>query len=106
MDDDNFGVRWSGFLAPKVTGKYQLGGVGMNAFEIYFNGKQMVRANNRDERNYGSEAVDLEAGKLYPIRVEFHEMFNDADMRLVWSVPGRDLEHARLGCRRQGRCRE
>ena len=47
MDDDNFGVRWTGFLAPKVTGKYQLGGVGMNAFEIYFNGKQLARGNNR-----------------------------------------------------------
>ncbi len=100
MDDDNFGVRWSGFLAPKVTGKYQLGGVGMNAFEIYFNGKQLVRANNRDERNYSSETVDLEAGKLYPIRVDFHEMINDADMRLVWSVPGRDLETPALDAAR------
>jgi len=100
MDDDNFGVRWSGFLAPKVTGKYRLGGVGMNAFEIYFNGKQLVRANNRDERNYSSETVDLEAGKLYPIRVDFHEMINDADMRLVWSVPGRDLETPALDAAR------
>jgi beta-glucosidase len=101
MDDDNFGVRWSGFLAPKVTGKYRLGGVGMNAFEIYFNGKQLVRANNPHERNYSYEAVDLEAGKLYPIRVDFHEMINDADMRLVWAVPGRDLETAALDAARQ-----
>ena len=101
MDDDNFGVRWSGFLAPKVTGKYRLGGVGMNAFEIYFNGKQLVRANNRDERNYSYETVDLEAGKLYPIRVDFHEVINDADMRLVWAVPGRDLEPAALDAARQ-----
>ncbi len=26
MDDDNFGVRWTGFLAPPVSGKYWLGG--------------------------------------------------------------------------------
>jgi beta-glucosidase len=101
MDDDNFGVRWSGFLAPKVTGKYQLGGVGMNAFEIYLNGKPLVRANNTHERNYSYETVDLEAGKLYPIRVDFHEMVNDADMRLVWAVPGRDLETAALDAARQ-----
>jgi beta-glucosidase len=101
MDDDNFGVRWSGFLAPKITGKYRLGGVGMNAFEIYFNGKPLVRANNRDERNYSYETVDLEAGKLYPIRVDFHEVINDADMRLVWAVPGRDLEPAALDAARQ-----
>ena len=73
----------------------------MNAFEIYFNGKPLVRANNRDERNYSYETVDLEAGKLYPIRVDFHEVINDADMRLVWAVPGRDLEPAALDAARQ-----
>src|ERR1017187_8906806 len=71
MDDDNFGGRWIGFLAPKVSGKYRLGGVGMNAFEIYLNGKQLVRANNTHERNYSYEIVDMEAGKFYPIRVDF-----------------------------------
>jgi beta-glucosidase len=101
MDDDNFGVRWVGFLAPPVTGKYRLGGVGMNAFEIYLGGKLLARANNRDERSYSYETVDLEAGKLYPIRVDFHEMINDADMRLVWAVPGRDLETAAVDAARQ-----
>ncbi|MEO8594849.1 MAG: glycoside hydrolase family 3 C-terminal domain-containing protein [Candidatus Solibacter sp.] len=96
MDDDNFGVRWTGFLAPKVTGKYKLGGVGMNAFEIFFNGKQIARANNRDERNYATETVEMEAGKSYAIRVEFHEVINDADMRLVWTPPGRELQPAAL----------
>src|ERR1039458_8529342 len=38
----------------------------MNAFEIYLNGKQLVRANNTHERNYSYEIVDLEAGKFYP----------------------------------------
>jgi beta-glucosidase len=101
MDDDNFGVRWTGFLAPTVSGKYRLGGVGMNAFEIYFNGKPLARGNNTHERNYSYETVDLEAGKLYPIRVEFHEVINDADMRLVWAVPGRDLESPALDAARQ-----
>ena len=101
MDDDNFGVRWVGFLAPPVTGKYRLGGAGMNAFEIYLNGRQLVRANNTHERNYSYETVDLEAGKFYRLRVDFHEVINDADMRLVWAVPGRDLETAALDAARQ-----
>jgi beta-glucosidase len=101
MDDDNFGVRWVGFLAPPVSGKYRLGGVGMNAFEIYLNGKQLLRANNTHERAYAYETVEMEAGKLYTIRVDFHEMVNDADMRLVWAVPGRDLETAALDAVRQ-----
>jgi beta-glucosidase len=101
MDDDNFGVRWSGFLAPPVSGTYQLGGLGMNAFEIYLNGKLLTRGNNIHERNYSYESVDLEAGKLYAIRVEYHEFLQDADMRLVWAVPGKDLMPAALDAARQ-----
>ena len=47
MDDDNFGVRWTGFLAPPVTGKYQLGAIGMNAYEISLDGKPLVERQQR-----------------------------------------------------------
>ena len=96
MDDDNFGVRWTGYLAPPVTGKYQLGAIGMNAYEISLDGKPLVSGNNMHESNYRYADVELQAGKLYPIRVEFHEMVNDADMRLVWAPPGRKLEDAAM----------
>jgi hypothetical protein len=64
-----------GFLAPKVSGKYQVGGIGMNAFEITLDGKPIARVNNIHERNYDYKEVELEAGKLYPITAEFHEVF-------------------------------
>jgi beta-glucosidase len=96
MDDDNFSVRWTGYLAPPETGKYQLGAIGMNAYEITLDGKPLVSANNVHESNYRYEDVELQAGKLYPIRVDFHEKVNDADMRLVWAPPGRKLEDAAL----------
>lgn len=101
MDDDNFGVRWTGYLSPPVSGTYRIGGVGMNAFEIYLDDKEIVQSNNTHERNYAYETVNLQAGRFYPIRVEFHEVINDADMRLVWSVPGQDLEPAALDAARQ-----
>jgi beta-glucosidase len=101
MDDDNFGVRWTGYLSPPVSGAYQIGGVGMNAFEIFLDDKEIVRSNNTHERNYAYETVNLQTGRLYPIRVEFHEVINDADMRLVWSVPGQDPEPAALDAARK-----
>ena len=42
MNDDDFGVRWTGYLAAPVTGTYQLGAIGMNAFELYLDGKRIV----------------------------------------------------------------
>ncbi len=88
MHDDDFGIRWTGFLTPSVSGTYQLGAIGMNAFELYLDGKQLLDFNNIHERSYRYEAVTLEAGRHYAIRLDFHEFVNDADIQLVWSLPG------------------
>jgi beta-glucosidase len=87
MNDDDFGIRWTGYLAAPVTGTYQLGAIGMNAFELYLDGKRIVDFNNIHERSYRYEEVKLEAGKLYAVRLDYHEFLNDADIALVWSRP-------------------
>lgn len=87
MKDDDFGIRWTGFLTAPVTGKYQLGAIGLNAFELYLDGKRIFDFNNIHHRSYRYEEVELQAGKRYPIRLDFHEFVNDADIQLVWSPP-------------------
>ncbi|MGO4882099.1 MAG: glycoside hydrolase family 3 C-terminal domain-containing protein [Bryobacteraceae bacterium] len=101
MDDDNFGVRWTGYLAPPVTGKYQLGATGLNAFEVYLDSKLIAARDNVHERGYEYKTVDLEAGKLYPIRLDFHEVHGDADIRLVWAPPHAGYEEEALSVARQ-----
>ena len=87
LNDDDFGVRWSGFVKAPVTGKYQIGAIGMNAFELYLEGKRIASLNNIHERSYQYGTVDLTAGKLYAIRLDYHEYAGDADIRLVWAPP-------------------
>jgi beta-glucosidase len=101
MDDDNFGVRWTGYLAPPVSGKYQLGATGLNAFEVYLDGKRLAARASVHERGYEYQTVDLQAGKLYPIRVDFHEVHGDADIRLVWAPPHASYEAEALKVARQ-----
>jgi beta-glucosidase len=101
MDDDNFGVRWTGYLAPPVSGKYQLGATGLNAFEVYFDGQRLVGRDNVHERGYEYETVDLQAGKLYAIRVDFHEVHGDADIRLVWAPPHTGYQEEAIKVARQ-----
>ena len=101
MNDDDFGVRWTGFLSAPVSGKYQLGAIGMNAFELYLDGKRLVTFNNIHEHSYQSAEVDLEAGKLYPIRLDYHEYLNDADIQLVWAPPAANLKQAAVDAARQ-----
>ena len=102
MDDDDFGVRWTGYLSAPVSGTYQLGAAGVNAFELYLDGKLLTKFNSiHGGRTYQSASVELEAGKLYPIRLDFHEYLNDADIQLVWSRPGMIREQDALDATQQ-----
>ena len=101
LNDDDFGIRWSGYLEAPASGKFQLGAIGMNAFELYFDGKKLADLNNIHERNYRYAEVNLEAGKLYPIRLDYHEFVGDADIRLVWSRPGGTSGRDALAAARQ-----
>ncbi|MFC1543429.1 glycoside hydrolase family 3 C-terminal domain-containing protein [Candidatus Neomarinimicrobiota bacterium] len=91
FDDDNFGVRWTGELIPPVTGTYALGANGFTGFRITLEDSLLVRFRGSHEPRTTYENVELEAGRSYRIEVEFTEIQGDAHMRLLWSVPGRDL---------------
>jgi len=88
LNPDDFGVSWSGFLTAPATGTYQLGAIGMNAWELFFDNKQLVTFSNIHEASYRCAPVELKAGQRYPIRLDYHEFSNDASIKLVWSRPG------------------
>ncbi len=81
-------MSWKGFLTAPVTGTYQLGAIGMNAWELFFDNKPLVQFSNIHEGSYRYAAVELKAGERYPIRLDYHEFSNDASIKLVWSRPG------------------
>ncbi len=101
MDDDNFGVRWTGYLVPPLSGTYRLGATGFNAFEVYLGEELLAKRNSIHERAYQYGTLELHAGKSYPIRVEFHEAVNDAEIRLVWSPPGKNYEQEAIAAAKQ-----
>jgi len=101
IPDDDIGVRWTGFLAPPVSGTYRLGGYGLNAWEITLDGQPVAHSANIHERGYEYGTVELQAGKLYPITVQLHNYLNDANMQLVWAVPGKDYAQEALETAKQ-----
>lgn len=90
FDDDNFGVRWTGELVPPVKGEYALGAEGFNGFRVYLEDNLKVEFNGRHHPRKTYKTVELEAGRPYKIKVEFFERSEDAHIKLLWSVPGRD----------------
>jgi beta-glucosidase len=101
LDDDDFGVRWTGLLSVPASGKYQIGANGMNAYELYIDGRQVANINTVHERVYRYATLDLEAGKRYAIRLDYHEFAGEASIRLVWAHPSGpdDVEKALAAAR-------
>ncbi|HXD79462.1 MAG TPA: glycoside hydrolase family 3 C-terminal domain-containing protein [Puia sp.] len=90
MDDDNFGVRWTGELTPETSGDYQLGIITTCRVRLFLDDSLIAftsyhfRDEYNDPRLRKSATISLQAGKRYRLRVEAGESYGDARVRLVW----------------------
>lgn len=101
LDDDNFSVRWTGYLVPPETGDYYLGGEGFNAFRIYLNGELIATYNGTHETHKIYKQVHLEKGKPVPLKIEFSHRARTARMHLLWKKPAPNaLERAVAAARK------
>jgi beta-glucosidase len=97
MDDDNFGVRWTGEIEPEQTGVYQLGVISTCNTRLFFNDSlvahtpYLFRDEYGDPRLRKSEPILLEGSKRYRIRAEAGESYADAQVQLVWAAPKPNL---------------
>jgi beta-glucosidase len=107
MDDDNFGVRWTGILKPTQSGTYQLGFIGTCNTKLYLDDSMIAKTVYHFRDEYGdprlrkSVPIQLEAGKEYKIKVEASETFADAQVQLVWAAPKPYLEQEAMDAARQ-----
>ncbi len=92
LDDDNFGVIWEGYLIPPTSGRYAIGGEGLNNFSIELDDSPLVRFWSIHHYNKRYEFVELKKGKPYKISVQYGETHGDASMKLLWTPPVADLE--------------
>ncbi len=107
LDDDHFSVRWSGEIAPVVSGTYQLGIITTCNTKLYLNDSLVARTVYHFRDEYGdprlrkSVPMQLEGGKRYKIVIEAIETFADAQVQLVWAAPKPDLKKKALEIARQ-----
>jgi beta-glucosidase len=91
MNDDDFGVKWTGEITPDQTGSYQLGIITTCKVNLYLddsliaNTSYHFRDEFNDPRLRNSKPLKLEAGKKYSLRVEAGESYGDARVQLMWS---------------------
>jgi beta-glucosidase len=83
----NFSVRWSGELIPPVDGDYRLGVSADGGFRLFVDGKKLLDDWHPHSERTMSVLVHLQAGHVYPIRMEYFHGFGESAARLVWLPP-------------------
>src|SRR5688572_17471560 len=107
MDDDNFGVLWTGILQPTESGTYQLGVISTSNTKLYLDDSVVAKTTYHFRDEYGdprlrkSVPIKLEAGKQYKIKIEASETFADAQVQLVWAAPKPNLKNEAIGAAKQ-----
>jgi beta-glucosidase len=61
----------------------------------------VARGSSIHDRNYQYGPVTLEAGKLYKVRLDYHQFVGDAAAQLVWSRPGAVNDQDAISAARQ-----
>lgn len=107
MDDDNFGVRWTGELQPAQSGIYQLGIITTCNTQLYLEDSVIAKTVYHFRNEYGdprlrkSIPIKLEQGRRYKIRIDASETFADAQVQLVWAAPKPDLKQEAIDIAKQ-----
>jgi beta-glucosidase len=68
---DGFYAKWRGVLVPPVTGDYQIGMAGKDAFRMSLDGRPIVNQWTLADRRSAGTTVHLEKDQAYPIFVEY-----------------------------------
>ena len=87
ISDDNFSIRWKGYLVPEYTGTYEFSLIADDVARLFINEELVLDNWNREQINVWSNyKVRLEKGKKYPFQLEFAEYEQFAGMKLFWKV--------------------
>ena len=101
LPDDDFSVRWTGYLVPPVTGTYHIGSWGMPTLSVWFEGERILRQNSEHHAFHSEKPIHLEAGKKYKVVYEYSNWYGDGDARLLWAMPDPDMLQKAVGIARQ-----
>ncbi|MGB0064736.1 MAG: glycoside hydrolase family 3 C-terminal domain-containing protein [Terracidiphilus sp.] len=92
---DPLTVRWETTFTPTETGDYNLGVETDGFFRVFLDGKPVTMANYPHGVEVVTGKTHLDAGKPYPLEVDFQRTANTTPhLKLVWSKIDRNVDPA------------
>lgn len=89
---DNYSVRWQGEIKTQKAGTYQIGLAGNDGYRLYLDGKLIIDQWDKASYHTRTESFNFEAGKAYPVKIEFKEPKGNAYIKLIWNYGVEDKE--------------
>lgn len=91
---DRFAVRWTGTLKPPRSGTYRFHSVFDDGLLLRIGETTLIDRRGvveaRDNMQTADATIELEAGRAYPIIVEYFDSISLAQVQLGWDIPGQD----------------
>lgn len=81
---DTFSVRWTGFVRPTHSESYKFFITSDDGVRLWIDGQQIVNQWNDHPPTTYSGTVALQAGKSYPIKIEYYDHTGSASIKLEW----------------------
>jgi alpha-L-fucosidase len=86
--EDDFTAEWTGYLMPSISEDYTFGADADDFMRVWVDQKLVVDQWGGEAEPHDPAPIALQAGRAYPISVEYQERDVNAWAHLYWSSPG------------------
>lgn len=89
IQPDNFSIRWKGWIEAPSTGYYTFYVYADDGIRLWIDDASIIDEWYEDDGSKLRQGGrNLEAGNLYPIKIEYYENTRGAKIQLKWTCPG------------------
>jgi hypothetical protein len=88
-----FSLRFTGTLVPEQSGRTILVTHADDGVRLWLDGELLIDRWSGNERAVAWKGVELEAGKAYPLRLDYYQAGDAAGLSLRWILPSAERVH-------------
>lgn len=85
VSHNNFSVRWTGKMQPLYNETYTFKTVSDDGVRLYINGRLIIDDWTTHSSKVDTAKIDLQAGVMYDIKIEYYQETGMAGVELYWS---------------------